>query len=275
MTEYYYILSSMPDLDLEKRPSEEALEEAIDLILRQIQDEDRENLAWFFRRNDLYNLIEFWQFEYGHLLHRPLRKPYSLDQEKLKNLRLEPEVLPFFLQDWYRENQESMGHWSANRIETEVHKRFFDAIEALPPSFIRDYFLFEKEMRAFMATYHQSRYPFLDSDVQWLNREISQGLHKKPAQISPTLQLEKPWLEKLLKALDSKEPKTISLAVHQVLWAKADELSTAHYFDLTALLNYCAKLFLLYRREQLSENRKEARLQALVDEALQNLSQHD
>jgi len=265
----------MPDLSLDKRPSEEELEEAINLILRQLSDADKEQVAWFFRRNDLYNLIEFWQFEYDHLLHRPLRKPHSINRDKLKNIKIEPELLPSFLQEWYRENQEVIAQWSANRIETELHNLFFQAIENLEDGFIKDYFLFEKELRAIMATYHQSRYNFLDQKPHWLEKELRTALQRKPAQIGNQIQLEMPFLEDLLKSLNSKDPTAITKSVHQILWFKADELSRAHYFDIKALLNYCAKLFLLYRREQLQENKKQARLQSLVDEALSNISQHD
>lgn len=265
----------MPALSLDKRPSEEALEEAINLILRQIKDEDRGDLSWFFKRNDLYNLIEYWQFEFDHLLERPLRKPFELGKDSLKKIRLESEILPDYLQEWYLENKESLMHWSPNRIETELHQVFFTAIEALPDSFIRQYFLFERDLRALMATYHQARYDFLDQEQQWLSKDLRNALQKVPSQLNPSMSLERPFLEKLLPALDSKDPLSISLAVHQVLWDKADELSTAHYYDLTALLNYCAKLFLLYRREQMHNNRKEARLQDLIDEALSNITKDD
>lgn len=275
MTEYYYILSSMPVLSLDKRPSEESLEEAINLILRQIKEENRHDLAWFFKRNDLYNLIEFWQFEFDQLLERPLRKPYEIDKELLRKIRLEPEILPTYLQEWYLENKEALMHWSSNRIETELHQVFFAAIEALPDGFIRRYFLFERDLRALMATYHQARYDFLDQEQQWLSKDLRNALQKIPSQLSPAMSLERPYLEKLLPALDSKDPRQIALAVHQVLWEKADELSTAHYYDLTAMLNYAAKLFLLYRREQMHDNRKEARLQDLIDEALRNIIKDD
>ncbi len=275
MTEYYYILSSMPALSLDKRPNEEELDEAIQLILRNLSEKDQESLAWFFRRNDVYNLIEYWQFEFDHLLHRPLRKPYSLSQENLKSLRVSSDQLPFFLREWYQENQDLLPHWSANRIETEVHKLFFEAIEDCEEGFIREYFLFEKELRSIMATYHQSRYTFLDSEPKWLEKGLRQNLQRNPVQLNENLNLEMPFLSGLLKALDTKEPIEITRAVHQVLWDKADELAQAHYYDLRALLNYCAKLFLLYRREQLQDNRKQARLQTLVDEALSNIEKDD
>lgn len=271
MTEYYYILSSMPDLTLDKRPKEEDLEEAINLILRQIKDEDREDLAWFFRRNDLYNLVEYWQFEFDHLLERPLRKPYELSKEDLKRVKLEPDLLPNYLQEWYAENKETMMHWSANTLETKLHQVFFEAIEDLPEGFIKSYFLFERDLRALMATYHQSRYDFLDQEAQWLEKDLRSSLQKIPTQLSSKTQLEKSYLEGLLKALDSKEPQEIANKVHEVLWNEADELSRAHYFDLNALLNYCAKLFLLYRREQMHDNQNQARLQVLIDEALSNI----
>lgn len=265
----------MPKLSLSKRPPEEELEEAINLILRQLSDDEQSDLAWFFRRNDLYNLIEFWQFQYDHLLHRPLRKPHLLKRETLKNLKPSSEQVPKYMREWYEENQDLIPYWSANRIETELHELFFGAISELPEGFIRRYFLFEKELREIMASYHQARYNFLDQDAQWLTKDLRQALHKEPPLLNQKLMLEKPYLEGLLKALASKNPATITRAVHEILWEQADALSRAHYYDYTALLNYAAKLFLLYRREQLDENKRQARLQVLVDEALSNITNHE
>jgi len=268
-------LSSLPDLKLDQRPVEEELDEAVDLIKRQVQGADLENLHWFFFRNDLYNLIEYWQTEFDQLLERPFRKPYSINRKDYSQLAQHSGVLPNYLQSWYETHQETIRHWKPNRIETELHEVFFKSVEGLEAGFVRDYFLFEKQLRAIIASYHQSRYEFLDGEKKWLEKSLRQTLQRSPLQLSPQIVLETPYLEPLTKALDTKDPSTISLAVHQILWDEADRLTKGHYFDSFALLNYCAKLFLLYRREQLEENQTEARLDVLVQEALSNIKNND
>ncbi len=276
MTNYYYILSSLPNLSLDGRPDETALDKAFDLIMRQCDQADLEHISWFLYRNESYNLIEYWQQLYGHIEHRPLRKPYGHKTSDFNGLDQNLEILPPFLRSWYEEQRERIPHWNLNRIETEVLSQFFQAAEALEDSpFVRDYFNFEHQLRGLMASFHQGEYSFIDQDRSFSNHAIVALLRRRPLTIRQEDQLTFPFLEDLIHSLSSKDPKQISLAVHQVLWQEADDLAQGHYFDRFALLNYVAKLFLLYRREQLFQNQEEPKLQSLVKSALQNIEVHD
>lgn len=275
MTNYYYILSSLPLLSLDKRPNEDELDEAIDLMQRQLSENDLEAFNWFLYRNDLYNLIEYWQHHFQGMLHRSLRKPYGLSRETLSNLKSKPEELPPFLQDWYDTQKDLIPHWSANQIELELNQLFFKEINQLKKGFVRDYFLFEMELRSQMANFHQSRYSFLSNLEVNSNSALYADLRRDSLQLSPTLLQEYPYLEQLLTALQTKDPRRISTAVHKVLWQKADALCQGHYYDIHALLSYTAKLFLLYRREQLASPNNKDRLAVLRQEAFQNCKQND
>lgn len=275
MTNYYYILSSMPLLSLDKRPKEDELDEAIDLIKRQLSENDLEAFNWFLFRNDLYNLIEYWQHHFQGLLHRSLRKPYGLSREKLANLKASPEDVPPFLQDWYDAYKDLIPHWSTNQIELALNELFFSEVKRLEKGFVRDYFLFEMELRKQMAYFHQSRYSFLSKVEINSNSPLYADLRRDPLQLSATLLQEYPHLQEILSALQTKDPTLITRAVHQVLWQKADALCEGHYYDIHALLSYTAKLFLLYRREQLASPNKRDRLGVLRQEALQNFKQND
>lgn len=275
MTNYYYILSSLPNLSLDKRPSEEELDEAIALIKRQCDEGDLAQIQWFYYRNECFNLIEYWQHQFGHIPSRPLRKPYIHPEKDFKFIDQDLEILPPFLMTWYEEEREHLPFWSINDIENRVQTIFFNAAEDLEPSFIKSYFEFEHQLRGLMATFHQGEYEFINQDLILSNETIAGLLKRRPLRLSDNDKLQYPHLESLLLALKGKDPIDISLEVHKVLWVKADELASGHYYDRISLLNYVAKLFLLYRREQLFQNQNEPHLQRLVNEALQKIESHD
>ena len=275
MTNYYYILSSLPKLSLDQRPSEEALDEAIALLKRQCDEGDLKQVQWFYYRNECYNLIEYWQHVFGHIPNRPLRKPYIHSESDFKSIDQDLETLPPFLQEWYENEREHLPFWTINEIENRVQTKFFEAVEALEPSFIKSYFEFEHRVRGLMASFHQSEYPFVNQELIYSDEKVVPLLKRRPLRFAEEDRLAYPFLENLIHSLQSKDPMEISLAVHKVLWAEADDLASDHYYDRIALLNYTAKLFLLYRREQLFQNQDEPHLQRLVNEALQNIQTND
>lgn len=125
MTNYYYILSSLPNLSLDKRPSEEELDEAIALIKRQCDEGDLAQIQWLYYRNECFNLIEYWQHQFGHIPSRPLRKLYIHPEKDFKFIDQDLEILPPFLMTWYEEEREHLPFWSINDIENRVQTKFF------------------------------------------------------------------------------------------------------------------------------------------------------
>lgn len=275
MTNYYYILSSLPNLSLEERPAEDILDEAMALLKRQCDPGDLEQINWFYYRNECFNLIEYWQHLYGHIPSRPLRKPYLHQEAEFKAIDADLEILPPFLREWYPEHKEQLAFWSPNEIENKIQSQFFAAAEDLEPSFIKDYFQFEHLVRGLMASFHQAEYGFINQELILSSEPIASALKRRPIRFSEEDRLAYPYLENLIQALKGKDPIHISKAVHEVLWQFADELASGHYYDRIALLNYVAKLFLLYRREQLFQNQEVPHLDRLVMEALQNIESND
>lgn len=275
MSNYYYILSSLPQLKLDKSLFEEDLDEAWRLIQRNASAEDLKEIAWFWQRNDLYNLLETWQNRFLNYPLRPLRKPYSLKAEDLAASEKDIDILPPLWRVFYIEHKEEIMHWSANEMDNRALDYYFDHLALKAAPFISQLFAFEREVRRLMATFNTSLYPFVNKEIRYGSTPLHQQLLKGKPSLSEKQKLGQTFLQPLLNALATKDPQAITNAVHQVLWNKADTLASAHYFDRLALLNYCSKLFLIYRREQLSANQHKPFLGDLLDEALKNIYHHD
>jgi hypothetical protein len=275
MSNYYYILSALPQLSLENTLQESDLDEAWSLIKRNASKDDLEQINWFLRRNDLYNLLESWQHRYLSYPYRPLRKPYSLSRKEVSVIDKDPALLDPIFHEFYQRVISDMPHWSANEMDRKWFRHFFNKVDAEAKAFISDLFSFERYVRSLMATFNQGVYSFVNKDIVYTDELIRSQLIKGNIQLSERQKLSQPFLESLLKALATKDPLSISNAVHLVLWEKADELAYGHYFDQFALLNYCSKLFLIYRREQFSQNQKKPFLKDLLEAATKDIKQHD
>jgi len=275
MSNYYYIISSLPTLSLESNLAEEDLDEAWRLIKRQASQEDLRQIAWFWQRNDLHNLLESWQHRYLNFPFRPLRKPYSLSIENILASENKVDLLDTLWQEFYQQHKDDMPQWSATEMDSYWFDYFFQKVTENANPFISELFAFERELRSLMATFNTSIYPFVNKDISYVNTPLYRQLLKGNSQLSEKQKLSQPFLDSLLKALANKDPQDITNAVHHVLWGKADEMANGHYFDQLALLNYCSKLFLIYRREQLSTNQQKPFLADLLEESLKNINHHD
>ena len=268
MADYYYLIASLPELSLNEPPSQDRLEEALQLIQRQLSPPDQEAFRWFLYRNDVYNLIEFWQDQQNELPPRPLRYPHSVPVDDFPRLSREAELLPAFLQPFMEANANEAPHWPATVIENRLHGYFFEALDQAPHPFLRAYFSFEDELRAIIATYHQAEYDFIDSEPLFLSKNLRQSVRKGQAGLTENLRLNLPFLPELLRTLAEKDVAAISTQVHKILWGQAEELSRGHYFDLTVLLAYAARLMLLFRRKHLDSNRRADHLEHLIQFAI-------
>ncbi len=275
MANYYYIISSLPVLKMESRLSEEVLDEAWFLIQNNCSAEDWQQINWFVKRNDLHNLLESWQHRYLAYPFRPLRKPYSIGSDKIAASEKDPQLLDAIWLAFYEEHSDDFNHWTANEMDSNWFSYFFQMVSLKGHSFISALFQFEDEVRSLMATFNTSLYSFVNKDYRYGVNPIHQQLLLGKSQLSEKQKLEYPFLELLLNSLSSKDPEIITNAVHQVLWNKADDLARGHYFDQVSLLNYCFKLFLIYRREQLKINQNKPFLADLLAESIKNIKYHD
>lgn len=265
----------MPALKLDRRLSEDALDEAWSLIQRNSSDEDLAQIDWFLKRNNLYNLLESWQHRYLNYPFRPLRKPYSFGVDDIAASEKNPELIDPLWQEFYDQHKDDLKQWTANEMDSRWFAYFFNKVAEQAHPFISELFAFEREARSLMATFNTSIYPFVNKEHRYGQRSLHRQLLQGKSQLSEKQKLSQPFLEPLLKALASKDPQAITNAVHQVLWEKADDLAKGHYFDQISLLNYCFKLFLIYRREQLSSNEHKPFLADLLEESIKNINHHD
>jgi hypothetical protein len=271
MADYYYVIASLPGLSLEQRPSDQQLKEAWQLIDRQVSEPvDRQAVLWFLYRNDIHNLVEHFQHKILDFPRRPLRQPASINEEDLEQIEKDASPLPFFLSEFYESHRSHMMAWNATEIENKWHQLFFESVQKDAPPFIQQYFEFEDQLRRMTATFNTKHYSFLDPENRFLAKDLAKSISRGHEGLPENLQWNYPFLSELLKALASGDLNRITKQVHQSLWERSESLAKGQYFNQTALLSYCARLFLLFRRKHLIFNKEQPYREQLVALALKN-----
>lgn len=115
--------------------------------------------------------------------------------------------------------------------------------------FLREYFRFDLNLR--------------NAKVRYLNRQLSRDAEQDVLGIDGGDFTEAAKVEGILAGTDliAREK-----GLDDLTWAKVDSLSTFHYFDLTAVLAYVAKLHIADRWLALDEARGRELFRKLVDE---------
>lgn len=142
---------------------------------------------------------------------------------------------------------------------------FYAGALSHPLKFIREYFRFDLNLR--------------NAKVRYLNRALGRPEEQdvitgKGTEDDTDLDIDLyrfhggEFEEELqvLAALDQGDLLSREESLDDVLWAKIGQLETFHYFDLTAVLAYVAKLNIVNRWLALDEERGRERFKKLVDE---------
>jgi hypothetical protein len=268
MASYYYLLASLPQWSWADEPRLEALREAQALIERQIAPADRAAYNWLLYRNDVRNFIRLLQDQRSSGPERPWTEPCSLRKSEWEEIRQNPEQAPPFLREWLESQDGKEAPPGAAPLEERLMALFFEGAAGAPHPFLRQYFGFEDELQAVIATYQQGQYDFLDQETPYLREELRQNVKKGQAGLTENLRLSLPYLPGLLETLATRDAAAIRHKVLELRWQQAEELGRQHFFDLTHLLAYGARLDLLFQKNLAAPPQGEAPFSALIRHVL-------
>ncbi|MCR4843944.1 MAG: DUF2764 domain-containing protein [Bacteroidales bacterium] len=136
--------------------------------------------------------------------------------------------------------------------ESELTKEFYADTLAHPQPFIRAYFTFDRILR--------------NAKVRFLNRQLGRPEEEDVLRLSEEEEEEFPQQADVSSALSEADLLSREKALDDIVWKQVDELSLFHYFDLTAVLAYVAKLHIVDRWLSLDESKGRELFKKLVEE---------
>jgi hypothetical protein len=170
---------------------------------------------------------------------------YGLEfwKEQLKSPREVPE---FMAEPFETIAAEGMTPRNLDRLQDAYYRHVIDNASS---SFLREYMLFEKDLRNTVAAVRARRKGLPASDSVVGEGDVVDLLSRSTAE-DFGLSAQYPWIEKIVSA---KGPVETEEAIQQIVWDNIDEMTEKLDFDFDVVLAYLLKLHLLERSIGLSE----------------------
>jgi len=226
---YYFLISYLPDL---RREDKKIKVRFGDLLAEknQIAEEDWLQVELITLAHDI-SLIE------------KLRSGKDLEVE---HTLCDPE--------FWKSLVEFFQSGGAERLEPHqvnfLWEAYYDhGIETTTSDFLRDYFLFEKDLRNIIAAVRARRKGLGPSDHLVGESDVVDILSRSSAE-DFGLGKEYPWVERLVQIQD---PVQLEDTIEQVVWEYLDQRTEHLDFEFDVVLAYLLKLELLEKRLSLSE----------------------
>lgn len=242
MSEYYYISSLLPPLEIGHLPTLNTLE-LKDLLAINLSEKDLERVKRFFSLVDMENLRAFWTKEAhdprGNYTRHELEE--ALVHQAWPGYEEFPEYLKDFL-DKYRDTDSRITHFAFLmsdflKIESEKEEE----------GFLKSYFAFERELRLVMVGFRAKKFGLdVSRELQYEDPTepiVAEILAQKDAQA-----YEPPFEFKELKPIFmafADFPIELHKAILAYSFNRVQELYANEIFSLDRILGYLARLRLV------------------------------
>ncbi len=266
---YYYLISSLPNLSPDMDIQRIDFEKTFELIQRNLTREDGQFFRYLLYPNDIRNLLSILFYEYHHLSLLSAKRISVFSEEEMKDYRFFKSNFPEFLNDFFVENEARFPTMTMREMEDALMLKFYEEVEALDCIFITEYFSFQKELKDIIAAFNFGAFQFLSSptikDSERLIGQIGPGS-------SPTTTLAKdyPYLDELMLVLSGDEPEKIEQYIDRVLWDFLEE-KNKDFFSKEAVFNYTIKLLMKHRWSLFDRRKGSSRFLKIQKEIKNNI----
>ena len=239
---YYFLASYLPEIlrdDIKIRVSlGDLLEERF-----HIPEPDWKEIELVFLGRDVLVLEKLLSGKTVSISHSLFSVEFWQDQ--IKSAKEGPEFVLDFLRST---DLRSVGFKEIDRLYAGY---FLHALGTTANEFVRDYFIFQQNLRNVVAAL-RARQKGLDPSEYLIGEgEVVNILSSSTAE-DFGLSLEFPWIESLIKA---ETPHERQAMVEQIQWDYLDEHAGPDPFDFRVILAYLLKLEILERQLALSEDK--------------------
>ena len=247
MTEYYFLASLLPPLEIGRVPAL-GFAELKELLRANLTKSDRGRVEQFLRIIDLENLRSFWAKE-------PFDPRGNVTEEEMEQALLDVqwpvgEEFASYIQDYldkYHTSEERLLHFS-----WLMGQFFLDQMER-QEGFVRDFFQFQREMRLVMLGFRAKKVgKDVAVELQFEDATdpiVAQILAQKDANT-----YEPPFEYKELKPIFEEfgeNPYGLHKAIYAYQFDHIIELWGGEIFTLDRILNYMARLLLVEKWQEL------------------------
>jgi hypothetical protein len=258
---YYYLISGLPDLEVDTIPAKIDFEETLDTIERNLEEVDKELFRYLIYPNDNRNFLNVLFHEFKDFPMNPLVRPSVLPANIIKGYRRMRGSLPQYMSEFLSEHEDHLATMTMTDMEEKLMEKFQAQLNDTDNSFIIDYFTFEYQLKNAVAAYNLSHFDFLPKPPTSVDNIFYQlGKNKS---IPPFLQQQYPFLEELAEITEDLIPNNIERFIDRIKWDYLSNL--VGFFQREHVFAYTLKLLLVWRWQQLKVEQDEPHFEKLTE----------
>lgn len=239
---YYYLISGLPDLNLDEASQNIDYEDIIEVIQRNLEPEDERLFRYLLYPNDNRNLLNVLFHKYKNFPKANFKLPSIIAEPIIHDYLANKAVLPLYLGEFLHSWDDQFPSMALREMEDRLWEYFYQEVER-QDQFIADYYRFDRKLKELAAWHNVSQYDFLSKTS--LNK--GRAVHH-PGKVKPGLAElpgEDPLLENLGEAIVAGQPDKIEQCIDQIKWSYLSQVSG--FFGREQVFVYVLKLLMIIR----------------------------
>lgn len=258
--EYYYFISGLPEIHFDHAKTLPNRVELFWEALDQVEAEDRAAIRIIRYPIDNKNLCA--RLEKRDV---PFIDGGNFTQDHLDRGLKDPDLLPSYMSDFIQNHAEQKRDFpQLNVFEDELTWIFFEFAAQFVHPFIRDWFCFDLDIRNILAGLNCRQYKRPCSSMIIGDNDVAEAVLKSQAADFGLIPIF-PLAEKICE-LYKDNPLALEIGVDQIRWNKLEDIPSSSFFRIESLLAYFLKLDMVSRRQGLTTERGQERIDTLTDE---------
>lgn len=256
MREYYYLISSLPDPELDSQKKNISMSEFVSFCEEQLHRDDLENLKKVFIFNDIINAVKVKNED------SPFKSPSYYDKETfLENMSDYGSFFPFI--EHFFENRKNDKRDYPELLELdELITLMYENIDTLTNNnFLKDYFLFELNLRNIVNSLSLKKLGFSVEDSLIPYGDAYERLSKSLNPDSGII----PLLDRLVESVNGDDLVGTEKLIDEIRWYKLDEDIAHEYFSFKYIIGYAVKLSTIEKWEKLTDETGKSVLDGLIN----------
>ncbi len=246
MGNYYYLISSLPDLILDSGKSVITLKEFIEFCSEQLNEKEFNKLKKIFIFNDIKNSVFHKEKNFKYLI------PSFYSEEEFKeNLKDTDTFFPFMAEYFYHDKSDKRIYPKMLKTD-ELILLFYEYIDNLPGDLLKKYFMFELDLCNALTALSLRANEITDPDKIIIYTDESKAFLKSTAAdygLSQHLE----YLNKLVDVYKTGDLIKIEKTVESIKWQWLEENAEEFEFSFNFLCSYAIKLLSVERWYHLTD----------------------
>jgi hypothetical protein len=261
---YYYLVSSLPDLVLDGGHINQNLRSMFFFAMDEMQEHDFEQVRKLFLYNDIKNTILL--YFYKKKRQEDYSTPAYYDEFTFNEYKKDPSCFLPFLTKFYDLKQTGKRQYPQLPETDELTAHFYEDLDGIAePGFLRDYFHFELNLRNLSCAlaFRKNALPIAAKLIPF--GTAYELICKNESAADFGLADEFPMMERIIQLNQQASLQELEMYYEKIRWDWLDERVGTNYFSTDAIIAFFVKLLSVERWNKLSKEKGDELFNGLMN----------